>query len=379
MLKLLITLTLLAATVLLSGCSEDIPPEGCSILSWGDRTGGMDAPVLALTAIGDRMYAGGAFVAVRSDTVNHVAYSSGGSWRGLGGGVIGDGPNVEVRALAEYAGDVIAGGYFSRAGAESVSNIARWDGDAWHALGGGLDGSVSALAVFDGKLVVGGGFDHAGDVAAHNIAMWDGSSWAPLGSGTDGRVMVRSLCVFEGKLIAGGGFTSASGVAANHVAMWDGAAWAPLGAGTNGPVHVMTARDEYLIAGGEFTEAGGAPANCVAVWDGVSWETLGSGVGSGTGADCVRALVVHRGGLVVGGSFTHVGGGTANNIAVWSRGTWWPVGGHSYGVNDDVCAIAEFTVFPYFGPDLWFGGEFTVADGWSTVDHLAILERLGCI
>ena len=65
---------------------------------------------------------------------------------GLGGGI--------VYSLADYNGDIYAGGSFWRTGgSDYVNHIAKWNGTNWSTVGEGTDFASAALAVYDGNLM----------------------------------------------------------------------------------------------------------------------------------------------------------------------------------------------------------------------------------
>ena len=70
-------------------------------------------------------------------------------------------------------GSLYAGGFFTKAGGASASNIARWNGSAWSPLGSGMDTPVNALALgSDGSLYAGGTFSTAGNTRADYFGQW---------------------------------------------------------------------------------------------------------------------------------------------------------------------------------------------------------------
>ncbi len=106
------------------------------------------------------------------------------------------GLNSSVFALATYddgTGEVLyAGGFFTLAGGNSASRLARWNGKSWQEVGGGLTvpagvPSVRALFVIDegehDSLIVGGSFAQSGTTTVNNVAKWDGTNWSSLGDG----------------------------------------------------------------------------------------------------------------------------------------------------------------------------------------------------
>jgi trimeric autotransporter adhesin len=264
-----------------------------------------------------------------------------------------------------------AGGFFTTAGEQPASRIAKWDGSTWSALDTGMNGSVRALTVFDDglgsgpALYAGGSFTTAGRQPANNIAKWDGSKWSALGTGMNDSV--RALTVFDDgsesgpALYAGGVFTTADGKVVNSIAKWDGSTWSALGTGMTGSVDALTVFDDGSESGPALY-AGGSFANHIAKWDGSTWSALGAGL-----SDDVRALTVFDDGsgggpaLYAGGFFAPVGGQPANRIAKWDGRTWSELG---TGMNN--AAVFALTVFDDnsgSGPALYAGGNFTTAGG----------------
>jgi len=246
---------------------------------------GLNGFVYALAVFDDgsgpALYAGGRFNKSEGSPVNLIARWDGETWLPLGEGVSGN-IDARVEALAVFddgsGPSLYAGGRFTDASGNSVSNIARWDGTAWSPLGAGVNSYIYALTVFDDgdgpALYAGGSFTEAGGNPASRIARWDGASWTPLGTGVSNSVF--ALTVFDDgsrpALYAGGGFFVAGENSASRIARWDGAVWSPLGTGIDLSVLVLRVFDDgngpALYAGGSFTQAGGSPAGYVAKWQG---------------------------------------------------------------------------------------------------------------
>ena len=89
----------------------------------------------------------------------------------------------------------------------------------------------------------------------------------------------------------------------SDVARWNGTNWSALGTGVYGGfVFALAAQPNGdLVAAGSFTSVGGVSANRIARWDGAAWTALGSGAN-----DAVRALCVFDDG---GGPALHAGRG----------------------------------------------------------------------
>jgi hypothetical protein len=300
------------------------------------------------------------------------------AWTGALWHPLGDGTSAEVTALAVYNGAIVAAGGFTQAGGAAANFVASWDGTAWSALGSGTDYPILALAVFDGKLIAGGGFGMAGGVPASCIAQWDGNAWSSLGTGVGG--WVYALTVWNGALVAGGEFGSAGGVLADHIALWDGTSWSAVGGGTNHYVRALASYGGDLYAAGSFSVAGGTPAYIIARWDGTAWSALGSGLSTTIHYAYVRSLATHDGALFAGGAFTLAGGAPAGNIARWDGTSWSALGTGVEAPGVSGSPYAEVWAMTSYNGQLVVTGDFmsagTVAasgiarwngSGWSSL------------
>ncbi len=310
---------------------------------------GVNDTIAALTVFDDgtstALYAGGDFSRAGDQTADGIAKWDGSSWSPLGSGVSVNGflpgPVYALTVFDDGTGHALyVGGGFTRAGGQMALSIAKWNGSSWSPLGSGVSGaasSVRALTVFDDgtgpALYAGGWFSSAGGQPASSIAKWDGSSWSPLGSGISGQVI--ALTVFDDgtgpALYAGGWFTAAGGQPARNIAKWDGSSWSPLGQGvgwfdnSDAMVQTLTAFDDgagaALYVSGWFGSAGSLLVGNIAKWDGSSWSYVGDNFLDRLVNDIVEATTVFDDGtgpaLYAGGWFTNAGGQPANRIARW--------------------------------------------------------------
>jgi len=316
-----------------------------------------DTQLFAMAVRGDSLLVAGSFSQVAGEVAEGVALWNGSHWGPLVSDT-GFGLNGPVNASTMYDGMLIVGGGFSEAGSLHVNDVAAWNGKEWQDLGGGVDDDVEALTVWDNKLIATGYFHHAGGQAAQRIAAWDGLKWMPLGAGMEYGVM--GMTPYEGSLVAVGYFSQAGGVPASRVASWDGSEWHPLGTGIDpGSVGqaVATSALVYsgdLIVGGSFSRVGGVEAHNIARWDGSSWHPLGSGTDAG-----VAALAEWNGLLIASGAFSKAGGKDVTSIATWD-GQDWHAMGHE---------LRDGTVRPYikcmtlYNGSLVVGGRFREAGG----------------
>jgi hypothetical protein len=333
--------------------------------NWLSLGSGVYGSVNAVAVRGNTVYAGGNFTTAGEVPVNKIAswnistslWSPIASW-GLEGI---SGSNASVHAIAKIGDDLYVGGSFTKAGGVLVNRVAKWDGINWSALGSGVSGDVNAMAVKGNALYAGGLFTSAGGVLAKKVAAWNGANWLPVGLGVDGNV--NAIVADDGWLFVGGQFTKAGGKSANNIAFWIHSIWETGGFWANGPVHAIGLRvgplpmAEVVYIGGQFTAVKGGSANNIAKWFSSS-PALGDGANGP-----VYAIAASGTDLYVGGSFTTVGGGyIVNHIAKWDGVNWYSFGdgvNRPVGVNGPVYAIAVN------GTDLYVGGSFTTAGGVS--------------
>jgi hypothetical protein len=292
---------------------------------WFGLAGGMDSNVNALFAMDMDLIAGGAFRLAGGTPVVFVAGWNGTAWYPLGGGM-----NDHVRSLSSYAGELVAGGWFTAAEGTPAGLVARWDGTSWSNLGVGLGGAgppgpvVSALAEFNGDLYAGGRFDIADGAPVTSLARWDGASWSGFGTtltptGNSNCDPVEALSTdYGGVLIVGGDFSHVNGVYCNGLASWDGSTWIPLGVGLdpNAAVLDVTVYHGELVVFGYLSVPGGS--SMIARWDGVSWGSFGSGLVGWDLFGGAGGLAVVNGNLFAGGNISMAGDKLSMFISRWT-------------------------------------------------------------
>jgi hypothetical protein len=309
----------LAAIVFAAGCgakstTRPIIQPNPSSRSWQDlHLTTSYAQANALADFHGELYAGGVFFDAAGWPRSSFLAWNGSVWRLVGGQ-----PNGDVMALAVHGDRLYAGGTFTQAGYDTLNHIGAWDGVWWHSVGGGMDWNVDALSSFGGNLVAAGVFLHAGGVPAFHIASWNGAQWQALGLGLDDAV--TALTEYHGELVAAGFFRNAGGAPAHYIAAWNGTSWRPLGGASdlNGVVRALYVHHDTLYVGGHFTTAGGVPAVHVACWTGASWDSVGAGLGTYVD-EPVLSFTSFGDHLIAGGAFF---GGTAE----WKAGLWYPMG-----------------------------------------------------
>jgi trimeric autotransporter adhesin len=365
-----------------------------------------DPGVYGILTLGNTMYMVGEFQLAGGNAAKNIAtLTDGTTWAAA---FPGTGLDSAAAAIAVSGTDVYVGGSFLGAGTPTVNRIAKWNGvtNTWSSVGGGITGTstefsqVSAIAVAGGKVYAGGSFPRIGGVTAANIAVWNGSVWAPLGTGiTGGNARVSAIVAQGDDVIVAGDFTTAGGVATNRLAKWNGTSWsgypgnsipsavtglavsgsdiyvttqttasdnpnylswyngttwaglAP-GMGGHGLNSVVVIGSDVYVAG-SFTSIGGVSANRVAKWNGVSWSALGGGLPQPQGQPGVVEIAASGPNIIAVGDFTLAAGGPADGAAKWNGSAWVPLGNGLKGGTPSSVFSA--------GSEIYAGGFFTTA------------------
>ncbi len=318
-------------------------------------TGPSPGGVFALAPYGNGLIVGGYFSVAGGVQLNNIAGWDGANWYALSSGINAASSFEGVRALAEYKGDLYAGGRFTIAGGQPANYIARWDGRAWSPVGSGANDAVYALEAFGGSLYAGGEFMLIGGQPLTAIGRWDGANWHPSYSWSG--TQVWDLASHAGSLYAA--VTDKPGV--YYVIRWNGATWQMIGQPSNDWFRTVLGsyRGDLVSAGAEKTVPGTLVA-FVQRWNGSTWQSLGS---TFTGAQSsVFALATHQGVLHVGGNFQSAGGVPS---PYWAR---WGCACYADCNDSGSLTIADFTCFqaqfiqshPY--ADCNNSGGLTIAD-----------------
>lgn len=169
-------------------------------------------------------------------------------WTGGNSGVdLVGGVNESVRVLYVNPndGNLYMGGEFpelidGNVGTQdfNMAGIAMYDGSDWTSLGTGLNEYCRAIHEYNGYLIAGGYFTTAGGVSANKIAKWNSltGTWTPMGLGFDASGIdeyVKSATVWNGIFFAGGAYTQAEGAPMNYIAQWYEPLTSPPTAGIN--------------------------------------------------------------------------------------------------------------------------------------------------
>ncbi len=330
-------------------------------------TAGADGAVLAIAALPNGLLAvGGAFTRMSGGGIDVARMNLG---RVTAGGRVdvdfNPAANNTVIALAlQPDGKVLVGGLFTTLGGTRRNYLGRLnaDGSVDATFNPGANDAVLALAVQqDGRIIVGGAFTTLGGggmgtVTRHRLGRLnaDGSIDSTFDSGANNQVNVLAL-QSDGRILVGGQFTALGGGGAGTIARRrlgrlnaDGSPDLEFDPGVDNPVHTIaiTAGGQILV-GGSFTMLGGGGMGNTDRAFIARLNADGSlDAGFDPGADgTVQTLALDAAGrILVGGSFTTLGGGGMGTTARAFLGRLNPDGtvdaSFDVGADGDVHAIA---------------------------------------
>lgn len=317
--------------------------------------GGGSPAVRALVVSGGTVYFGGSFSQVNAaaqQNIGAVNATTGATVAGFSGTADGG-----VNALQLDAASLYAAGAFHTIGGESRDYVARLDpstGLAVTAFNAAANGDVSALVLSGATLYVGGSFGQAGGASREHIAALDAatgaaSAWNP---GADGDV--DQLGIFGTALVAAGSFHEIGGAERLNIAALDttratdiSLPWNPsLNRGADF-LHVDAAG--FVFAGGDFNFYGSVLRQNLAAIDLLTGDLLPWNPGAN---GWIRALDVLGNTVYIGGDFTTIGGVSRSRIAALDGVT---------GVVSSWTANPNGPVFGLMvsGDAIYFVGNFT--------------------
>jgi hypothetical protein len=298
------------------------------------------------------LYAAGKFRFNGSSSLGRVARFSSGQWQPIGGAPF----NRDVNVLQVFNGQLWAGGeFFVGDGGSTANHAAFYNGTTWTPAN--ANNAISAFAVYNGVL-------HAGGNLTGNLATWSGTAWVPFSTATRPSAAVTNLLVWNNQLVVAGNFQNVGSPAIPNtafIAAWNGTSWNSFGTNAgntsgNG-ISALGIHNNQLHAGGSFTSIGGTTANRIARWNGSTWEAIGGGAQSQ-----VEAIASYNSELVISGSFNQVDGSVgAAGIARWNGAQWRPLGSGLAGTT--FSTVNGFALLPHPDGTLRVGGQFTTAGG----------------
>ena len=296
----------------------------------------------------------------------------------------GSGPNGPVLALASQSdGKTIIGGTFTTVNGTARNGVARLntDGslDTTFSPGTGSNGQVDSVTVLStGTILVAGTFTtfngaaHPGIVRLTSTGSVD-TTFVPALNSTTALDITAVIVQSDGKLVLPGAF-SATG---NYLLVRLGVNGAVdttfnFGTGANGAISALALQsDGKILVGGSFSSINGVAASAIARinTNGSLDTTFNTGVGAN---GSVLAIAVQNDGeVVIGGTFSEVGGSTRYGIARLTAtggldSTFDPI-------SDDYASINAIAIEP--SGNIIFGGNFYDFDDYYTPDLVRVLPN----
>ena len=232
-------------------------------------------------------------------------------------------PNNSISSIAVQAdGKILVSGSFSNIGGQARSCIARLDATTGLAdsFNPNADSTVYSIAVqADGKILAIGDFDVIGGETRHKIARLDATTGLADSFDPNANNVVNTIAVqADGKILAGGQFTSIGGSARNRIARLDATTGLADSFNPNpdrivGSIAVQT--DGKILVSGDFFFIGGQFRNHVARLDATTGVPDSFDPNPNFFGGVASFAVQANGEVVVGGSFTTIGGQLRDRVA----------------------------------------------------------------
>ncbi len=244
---------------------------------------------------------------------------------------LGTGPNLPVTSVLAYEEGILVGGYMTKFGTTDVGGLTRlrYDGSIDPTFNNGQKGAegpqmrIEAIQMQGSYILIGGRFDRFNDVQRTNFARLNANgsvdaTFAP--SNANAIVYAVHKRPWDEKIHIGGLFTEYNGTPVNRLArlMPDGSLDPDfsVGAGPGNSVRTIFAQsDNKVIVGGEFNNFAGSNTRGIARVLANGQRDEGFGLSNAMDGYVYSIAFQDRGQLLVGGSFSTIGGQKRGSLA----------------------------------------------------------------
>ncbi len=272
------------------------------------------------------------------------------------------GVNGRVNAIIpDGNGGLYAAGSFTKAGKDSVLNIAHYNnaisGFEWESIGDGVVGTIHDLIIYKGELYAAGElFENDTVPISSGVVKWDGNNWGSIGDFEMDQQnnYVLDLEIYRDTLYAAGRFKAKANAAQYYegIAKWDGSNWVHPRINLTGEVRKLLSRNGKLVIGGDFV------VNDTAIQNIVKLDSLGEIKTFMKDLKLpVNDLVDFNNELFVATDFTNAAMTDTMGFGVFRYARWVSLFTGAYtpkfatgGVN----SLAVYNGKVYFGGDFWF-------------------------
>jgi uncharacterized delta-60 repeat protein len=234
--------------------------------------------------------------------------------------------NNNVWSIATQSdGKILIGGQFTTIGGTARVSVARLNTDGTLDTGFvnlNVNSAVYKVVIqSDGKIVIGGNFTTVSGTARNYIARLNSDGTLDTGFNPNANNTVEAITIqSDGKIVIGGTFTTVDGTTRNRIARLNTDGTLDTGFVDSNANQVVQAfaiqSDDKILVGGAFSTVDGTTRNGMALLN--TDGTLDSGFNPNLGPQFGRPydIVIQADGkIVIGGTFTTVGGTTRNRIA----------------------------------------------------------------
>jgi hypothetical protein len=237
------------------------------------------APIMGytLSVYNGNLYVGGTFTYINGISCNGIGKWNGTSWVNAGTAFANGNfyPGIGIYVLSVINNKLYAGGYFTSINSDTLNEVAVWDDMNWAAMGNNLSSAyigngVTAITEFNNNIYIGGVGIQTTDSGSHFsnmslVAKWNGSEWGDVNNGYV--TNVNAMLAYDSTLIIGSALSGGNNqgntlgqLRGDTVGVWPNSDFilnAPEDVlGNFGSAYCFASYNGYLILGGYFSSDG---------------------------------------------------------------------------------------------------------------------------